>query len=115
MTEKTVTIGGQAYPLPAEITLGAIKRFNEARKEVAKGNEDIVEMTLVAVRIVSAAMVDSRPELSAEFIEKNLKPSEFAGMREAMWEILLLTGLYTRVEKKDAKPGEGEAAAPPTT
>lgn len=111
MSEKTVTIGGQTFPLPAEITLGVIKRFNEARKEVDSKENDAVETTLLAVRIVSAALIDAHPELAAEEIERRLTPSEFAGMRSAMWEVLVATGLYVRVAPGDKKPGEG--AAPP--
>jgi hypothetical protein len=107
---KKVTIGGEAFVLPAEVTLGVIKRFNAARKELAASVDDVVEMTLIAVRIVAAALVETNPELSPEEIEKKLKPSEFAGMRTAMWEVLIASGLYTRTEAKagDPKPGEGD-------
>lgn len=112
------TVGGAEVALPSVITLGPIKAFNPALKEFkagearrrANGEEvDLVDLTALAARIVSPAILKDYPHLTVEVIDEQLRPDEMPGLRNAMWEVLVLSGLYTRVE---TKPGE---AKPPET
>lgn len=115
---RIVTIGGQAYWLPTTITLGTIKAFNPALKELkaTAKTADAVDIAVIAAKIVGAALLPAYPAVTPEMIETNTLASEISGLRDAMWEVLIASGLYVRAEQSpgEAKPGEIPAATSQT-
>lgn len=113
-----VEIGGETVAVPTMLYFNQqqlchpeIRRIRELK--VSDGNYDAFDLTQIAVSVVSAALRKVRPDLTTFEIGERLNPAQYPKMREAMWAVLYGSGLYVRVEKKDAATS-GEDQAPET-
>ena len=96
----TVTIGGAPIQVPAILTFNRLKLCQPAYKELSH-SVDLIDVTAIAARVISVALMDTRPELSPEEIELRLVPSEMTGLRNAMFKLLVDCGIFVSKEAPD--------------
>src|ERR1700738_2285815 len=105
----TVTIGGEAFVLPAVLSFEELERIWPAMKSL-DATEDIVERTAARLAIISGALKTTRPELTVAELKKRLRVdgfSEITGLAAPVIDMLTASGL---MPKENPAPGE---AAPP--
>ena len=127
----TVTIGGEEVPVPKIMNFAVLKRVWPAIRardalstvKVARPeggtmfvHEDPIDAQTLAIRIISGALIHTRPDLTPEEIEKRLLIDFRSGMSEAMGidnaihQLLVASGLI--IEKKTA-PAESAPTSDP--
>jgi hypothetical protein len=101
---NSVTIGGEAIPLPPILNFAALKRAWPGIKAFGAAT-DTVERVSAAIAVVSATLARQYPELTPAEIEERLRPGEIMGLVEALPAILDASGLVPSGEATPAEPG----------
>lgn len=99
-----VVIGGETIAVPI-LNFAALKRAWPAIRALP-GEVDLIGQASRVIEILAAALMATRPELTAGEIERRLRADEIAGLVAAAPRLLDLSGLIPRGE---AVPGEAAA------
>lgn len=107
MTDTSFTIGGEVIAVPP-MTFKALKVALPAVKLIGEGT-NIIDMTEQIIEILAAALLKTRPDLTADEIEERLTGAEMEGLVTQLPPLLQASGLIKTLPDKDGKPSKGEA------
>lgn len=109
-----ITIDGTEYDIPV-MKFKTLKRAYPIVVGVQSAG-DPLEMASGAIEVISMAMMQKHPDMTAEWIEENLTAPESKALPDVLMQLMVDAGLVTRGEAT-ALAGEapGVALTPPST